>query len=86
MQQAATSVVPAAPEPLPEKEFQIQGDNCAQYVLPLGQSVPLVYEQEVIVDAETKEGRAAYTDRLKLPVYCLKCLAAAEVQHFAPPF
>lgn len=38
----------------------------------------LVYEQEVIVDEETKESRTKYTDRLKLPVYCLECTPMAD--------
>jgi alpha-acetolactate decarboxylase len=70
-----TATTDGEPVRLAEKAYSIANDNCGEYLVPPNQTHALVYEQELVY-TYTANGDVRsyqYTDRLQLPVYCLRC-------------
>ena len=64
---------------LAEKEFIIPNDTCGEYFVPANQKTALVYDQELVKNFITGVEEWKYTDKLKLPVYCVRCSAEIKL-------
>lgn len=68
------------PDPLPEKVFALQNDNCGRWLLPPNQTNALIYDWELVYTYGINGTVASYqyTTSLKLPVFCLECQTSID--------